>query len=227
MRMHMGHVTRTVRRIQLQRAQSGVTLVELIIALMVLFVGMFGALAFMSIALTNSLNANKLLLARNLAEETLNQIIMMREMNAIGGIPEPGNRNQNTFIRLSNRPDVNGIFPPAFRPVYRSPGRDMIRGTAPDPDEINSGIDPRYESFTMRVLVRTAFTTSACFDKEYDNSYDLGNDSNCPPESNTDLVKRVIVQVRYPYTRVAGSALRTVQIVTLMTQPPSQIRDIQ
>jgi len=226
MRMHMGHVTRTVRRIQLQRAQSGVTLVELIIALMVLFVGMFGALAFMSIALTNSLNANKLLLARNLAEETLNQIIMMREMNAIGGIPEPGNRNQNTFIRLSNRPDVNGIFPPEFRPVYRSPGRDMIRGTAPDPDEISSGIDPRYESFTMRVLVRTAFTTSACFDKEYDNSYDLRNDSNCPPESNTDLVKRVIVQVRYPYTRVAGSALRTVQIMTLLTQPPSQIRGI-
>ncbi|AEP11449.1 prepilin-type N-terminal cleavage/methylation domain protein [Chloracidobacterium thermophilum B] len=223
--MHMGHVTRTVRRIQLQRAQSGVTLVELIIALMVLFVGMFGALAFMSIALTNSLNANKLLLARNLAEETLNQIIMMREMNAIGGIPEPGNRNQNTFIRLSNRLDLNGIFPPEFRPVYRSPGRDMIRGTA-DPDEISSGIDPRYESFTMRVLVRTAFTTSGCFDKEYDNSYDLSNDSNCPPESNTDLVKRVIVQVRYPYTRVAGSALRTVQIVTLMTQPPSQIRGI-
>ncbi|QUV79348.1 type IV pilus modification PilV family protein [Chloracidobacterium thermophilum] len=221
----MGHVTRTVRRIQLQRAQSGVTLVELIIALMVLFVGMFGALAFMSIALTNSLNANKLLLARNLAEETLNQIIMMREMNAIGGIPEPGNRNQNTFIRLSNRLDLNGIFPPEFRPVYRSPGRDMIRGTA-DPDEISSGIDPRYESFTMRVLVRTAFTTSGCFDKEYDNSYDLSNDSNCPPESNTDLVKRVIVQVRYPYTRVAGSALRTVQIVTLMTQPPSQIRGI-
>ena len=225
MRMHMGHVTRTVRRIQLQRAQSGVTLVELIIALMVLFVGMFGALAFMSIALTNSLNANKLLLARNLAEETLNQIIMMREMNAIGGIPEPGNRNQNTFIRLSNRPDVNGIFPPEFQPVFRSPGQDMIRGTA-DPDEISSGIDPRYESFTMRVLVRTAFTTSTCFDKEYDNSYDLGNDSNCPPESNTDLVKRVIVQVRYPYTRVAGSALRTVQIVTLLTQPPSQIRGI-
>jgi hypothetical protein len=225
MRMHMGHVTRTVRRIQLQRAQSGVTLVELIIALMVLFVGMFGALAFMSIALTNSLNANKLILARNLAEETLNQIVMMREMNAIGGIPQPGNRNQNTFIRLSNRPDFNGIFPPAFQPVFRSPGQDMIRGTA-DPAEINSGIDPRYESFTMRVLVRTAFTTSGCFDKEYDNSYDLGNDSNCPPENNTDLFKRVIVQVRYPYTRVAGSALRTVQIVTLMTQPPSQIRGI-
>ncbi len=222
MRMHTGHVTRTVRRIQLQRAQSGVTLVELIIALMILFVGMFGALAFMSIALTNSLNANKLLLARNLAEETLNQIIMMREMNAIGGIPEPGNRNQNTFIRLSN--GAGGIFPATFRPVYRSPGRDMIRGTAPDPDEINSGIDPRYESFTMRVLVRTPLATAPCFDREYDNSYDLANE--CPPEDNADVIKRVIVQVRYPYTRLAGSAMRTVQIMTLLIQPPSQIRGI-
>ncbi len=224
MRIHTGHVTRTVRRIHLQRMQSGVTLVELIIALMILFVGMFGALAFMSIALTNSLNANKLLLARNLAEETLNQIIMMREMNAIGGIPAPGNRNQNTFIQLSNRPGVNGIFPPTFRPVYRSPGRDMIRGTAPDPDEINSGIDPRYESFTMRVLVRTPLATAPCFDREYDSSYDLANE--CPPEDNADVIKRVIVQVRYPYTRLAGSAMRTVQIMTLLIQPPSQIRGI-
>jgi hypothetical protein len=110
--------------------------------------------------------------------------------------------------------------------VYNNPGNDFIRATA-DPVETGSGLDPRYESFTMRVLVRTAFTTLACFDKEYDNSYDLGDDSNCPPESNTDLVKRVIVQVRYPYTRVAGSALRTVQIMTLLTQPPSQIRASQ
>ena len=236
--MTTGHVTRTVRRIQLQRAQSGVTLIELIIALMILFVGMFGALAFMSIALTNSLNANKLLLARNLAEETLSQILMMREMNAIGGIPDPADRNRNTFIRLSNRPDVNGIFPTTFQLVYNNPGNDFIRATA-DPVETGSGLDPRYESFTMRVLVRTSDATvpnlgnptgpplPVCFDKEYDNTYDLANPSNCPTEGNGDLVKRVIVQVRYPYTRVAGSALRTVQIMTLLTQPPSQIRASQ
>ncbi len=238
MMMTTGHVTHTVRRIRLQRAQqSGVTLIELILALMILFVGMFGALAFMSIALTSSLNANKLLLARNLAEETLNQIVMMREMNAIGGIPSPENRNRNTFIRLSNRPDVNGIFPLDFQPVYSSPGSDMIRGTN-DAAEVASGIDPRYQSFTMRVLVRTSDASvpnlgnptgpplPVCFDQEYDNSYDLANDSNCPPEGTGDTVKRIVVQVRYPYTRTAGGAFRTVQIMTMLTQPPSQIRGI-
>jgi|AFSR01.1.fsa_nt_gi type II secretory pathway pseudopilin PulG len=241
----MRHAARTLRQIRPQQArQSGVTLVELIIALMILFVGMFGALAFMSIALTNSLNANKLLLARNLAEETLNQIIIMREMNAIGGIPDPSDRNQNTFIRLSNRPDVNGIFPTAFLPVYRSPGRDMIRATGnpstntQDPEEVSSGLDPRYESFTMRVLVRTSNATvpnrgnptgpplPICFDREYDSNYDLANNNNCPPEDDADLVKRVIVQVRYPYTRATGSALRTIQLMTLLAQPPAQIRNI-
>ncbi|MGQ9896157.1 MAG: type IV pilus modification PilV family protein [Acidobacteriota bacterium] len=234
----MRHVTRTVRRIRLQRAkQSGVTLIELILALMILFVGMFGALAFMSIALTSSLNANKLLLARNLAEETLNQIVMMREMNAIGGIPDPANRNRNTFIRLSNREDVNGIFPDDFQPVYRSPGADMIRGTA-DSMEVASDVDPRYEGFQMRVLVRSSDATvpnqgnptgpplPICLDQEYNNDYDLAEPINCPPEGNGDTVKRVIVQVRYPYTRTTGSAFRTVQIMTLLTQPPSQIRGI-
>ncbi|QUV85204.1 prepilin-type N-terminal cleavage/methylation domain-containing protein [Chloracidobacterium aggregatum] len=238
MMMTTGHVTRTVRRIRLQRAQqSGVTLIELILALMILFVGMFGALAFMSIALTSSLNANKLLLARNLAEETLNQIVMMREMNAIGGIPDPANRNRNTFIRLSNRAEVNGLFPDTFQPVYISPGSDMIRATG-DADEVASGIDPRYQSFTMRVLVRTSDATvpnlgnptgpplPICFDREYDNDYDLAAPGNCPPEGTGDTVRRVVVQVRYPYTRTTGSAFRTVQIMTLLTQPPSQIRGI-
>lgn len=237
MMMTTGHVTRTVRRIRLQRAQqSGVTLIELILALMILFVGMFGALAFMSIALTSSLNANKLLLARNLAEETLNQIVMMREMNAIG-IPDPANRNRNTFIRLSNRAEVNGLFPDTFQPVYISPGSDMIRATG-DADEVASGIDPRYQSFTMRVLVRTSDATvpnlgnptgpplPICFDREYDNDYDLAAPGNCPPEGTGDTVRRVVVQVRYPYTRTTGSAFRTVQIMTLLTQPPSQIRGI-
>lgn len=232
-------VTRIVRRARLRRArQSGVTLIELVLALMILFVGMFGALAFMSIALTNSLNANKLLLARNLAEETLNQIIMIREINAFGGIPEPQSRNRNTFRRLSNRAAANGLFPAAFQPVYRDIGPDMIRATTDDAAASSGQLDPRYEGFTIRVLVRTSDATvpnagnptgpplPICFDREYDNNYDLADTSNCPEEGEGDTVKRVIVQVRYPYTRTAGSGRRTVQIVTLLTQPPSQIRGI-
>lgn len=232
-------VTRIVRPIRRRRArQSGVTLIELILALMILFVGMFGALAFMSIALTNSLNANKLLLARNLAEETLNQIIMIREINAFGGIPEPQNRNFNTFRRLSNRASANGLFPVAFQPVYRNIGPDMIRATTDDAGASSGQLDPRYEGFTIRVLVRTSDATvpnagnptgpplPICFDREYDNNYDLADTSNCPEEGEGDTVKRVIVQVRYPYTRTAGSAQRTVQIMTMLTQPPSQIRGI-
>ncbi len=233
----MRYVTRAARRARLRRArQSGVTLIELILALMILFVGMFGALAFMSIALTSSLNANKLLLARNLAEETLNQIVMIREMNAFGGIPTPENRNGNTFRRLSNRPENGGIFPTTFQPVYNNIGPDMIRATSDD--VAGSGLDPRYEGFSVRVLVRTSDATvpnlgnptgpplPICFDREYDNDYDLADASNCPPEGTGDTVKRVVVQVRYPYTRTTGSAQRTVQIMTLLTQPPSQIRGI-
>ncbi|MFQ3640086.1 MAG: hypothetical protein SNJ62_08775 [Chloracidobacterium sp.] len=162
---------------------------------------------------------------------------MIREMNAFGGIPSPENRNGNTFRRLSNRPDSDGIFPLAFQPVYNSPGSDMIRATG-DTAEVGSGLDPRYESFSIRVLVRTSDATvpnlgnptgpplPICFDREYDNEYDLGNTGNCPEEGIGDTVKRVVVQVRYPFTRANGSALRTVQIMTLLTQPPSQIRGI-
>ncbi|MCS7080152.1 MAG: prepilin-type N-terminal cleavage/methylation domain-containing protein [Chloracidobacterium sp.] len=233
--MRMSVVLPAARRLRLRRAQqSGVTLIELILALVILFVGMFSALAFMSIALTSSLNANKLLLARNLAEETLNQIIMIREMNAFGGLPDPENRNINTFRRLSNRAEINGIFPAVFRPVYQNIGWDMIRAT----DDDSGPPDPRYEGFEIRVLVRTSDATRPnqgnptgpplpiCFDREYDNNYDLADESNCPLENPGDIVKRVIVQVRYPYTRATGSGRRTVQLMTLLTQPPSQIRGI-
>lgn len=221
---------RKVTRARFRR--SGVTLIELIVAMTILLVGLMGALGFMSIALVSSLNANKLLLARNVAEETMNQIFIMREMNAIGGVPTIQNRNFSTFGALFNgindscTPGATAIFPTTFQPVYLNPGPDLIRGTTDDGrpacgSPIDTTVDPRLTEFSIRVLVRDA--TQDCFDNEYSTNA-TDDPINCPPGTNNAQVKRVIVQVRYPYTNLKGSALRTIRIETFMTVPPSQFQ---
>lgn len=215
-----------------QARQSGVTLIELIVAMTVLLVGLLGALGFMSIALVSSLNANKLLLARNLADETLNQIFIMREMNALGGVPSIQNRNRSTFGNLFNGTgdpcaiDSQAVFSINFQPIYTNVGPDLMRGTNDDgkptcASSVDTTVDPRYAEFTIRVLIRDANVD--CNDVEYSN---LSSDDpiNCPTGNNNALVKRVIVQVRYPYRNVKGGALRTTRVETFMTVPPSQFQ---
>jgi prepilin-type N-terminal cleavage/methylation domain-containing protein len=217
---------RKVTRARFRR--SGVTLIELIVAMTILLVGLMGALGFMSIALVSSLNANKLLLARNVAEETMNQIFIMREMNAIGGIPGVQNRNASTFLALFNgsgnscNAGAQAIFPTTFQPIYTEIGPDLIRGTSddgrPNCGALNPAVDPRLAEFTIRVLIRDAAVD--CLDNEFSNADPL----SCPEGDNNAQVKRVIVQVRYPYTNLKGSALRTIRIETFMTVPPSQFQ---
>lgn len=212
--------------------QSGVTLIELIVAMTILLVGLMGALGFMSIALVSSLNANKLLLARNLADETLNQIFIMREMNSIGGVPSIQNRNRSTFGNLFNGTgdpcgtDPQAIFSSTFQPIYTNVGPDLMRGTNDDgkatcASSVDTTVDPRYTEFTIRVLIRDANVD--CNDVEYSTS-STDDPVNCPTGNNNALVKRVIVQVRYPYRNIKGGAQRTTRIETFMTVPPSQFQ---
>ncbi len=211
---------------------SGVTLVELVFAMTILLIGMLGALGIMSIALTSSLNANKLLLARNLAEDTLNQIFIMREMNSIGGVPTVQNRNLSTFGALFNgtgdpcTAGAQAIFPTAFQPIYNQIGPDLIRGTTDDgkatcASAVDTTVDPRYTGFTIRVLIRDS--TVDCVDEEFSTNPAL-DPINCPTGNNNAQVKRVIVQVRFPFRNSGSGGFRTTRVETFMTIPPSQFQ---
>lgn len=192
------------RRAEVRR-QSGVTFIELLITMIILMVGLLGALELIAIAITVANNAQRVNTARSLALDTIEQIFIMRDMNAIGGIPPANNRDADTFAKLSN--GGTGIFSDSFGSIKKGFGPDNIRGTLDD----TGGVDPRYVAYQMRVLVRSANAAS--------NPDDPSGD---PLPGGTDGVKRVIVEIKFPFLK--SGRTQTVRVETYVTKPPSQTR---
>lgn len=188
------------------RHQSGVTFIELLITMVILMVGLLGALELITIAITTANNAQKVNTAKSLALDTLEQIFIMRDMNALGGMPPASNRDQDTFVNLSNGSSPS-LFPIDFRAPQKNYGPDLIRGTNDD----SGGDDPRYTGYQMRILVRSAFAAS--------NPDDPSGD---PLPGGADGVKRLIVEVEFPFLRTGRT--QTIRVETYITKPPSQTR---
>lgn len=186
------------------RSQSGVTFIELLITLVILMVGLLGALELITIAITTVSNSQKVNTARNLALDTLEQLFIMRDMNALGGLPPADKRNADTFQYLSNG-SLPSLFSNDFKPILKDIGPDLIRGTNDD----TGGEDPRYIGYEMRILVRSASAPS--------NPDDPSGD---PLPGGTDGVKRVIIEIKFPFLK--SGRTQTVRVETYVTQPPSQ-----
>lgn len=187
------------------RNQFGVTFIELLITMIILMVGLLGSLELITIAITTAANAQKVNTARSLALDTIEQVFIMRDMNAIGGMPPASNRDADTFANLSN--GGSGIFSNNFEPFKKDIGPDLIRGTVDD----TGGDDPRYIGYKMRILVRSANAPS--------NANDPISD---PLPGGTDGVKRLIVEVQFPFLK--SGRTQTVRVETYVTRPPSQTR---
>ncbi|HNB71086.1 MAG TPA: prepilin-type N-terminal cleavage/methylation domain-containing protein [Acidobacteriota bacterium] len=188
------------------RRQSGVTFIELLITMVILMVGLLGALELIAIAITTANNAQKVNTAKSLALDTFEQVFIMRDMNALGGMPPANNRDADTFVNLSNGATPS-LFPTDFRTIKKNIGADLIRGTNDD----SGGDDPRYTGYQMRILVRSASAAS--------NPDDPTGD---PLPGGTDSVKRVIIEVQFPFLRTGRT--QTVRVETYITKPPSQTR---
>lgn len=186
---------------------SGVTFIELLLAMVVLLVGMLAALGFLTSATLASANAQRLNLAKDLAADTLEQIFLMRDINAIGGISIPQDRNKSTFGNLSN--SGTGIFKTTFDPIKSDIGADLIRGSKDD----GAAEDPRFIGYSMRILIRSATVAS--------NQTDPVTD---PEPASTDQVRRIIVEVQYPLTlgRTTAQRFQKIRLESFITVPPSQ-----
>lgn len=193
----------TRRRI---RTSSGLTFIELLIAIVILLAGLLACLAFITIAIASSVNAQKLVTAKELAEDTMEQVFAMRDLNSIGGLPQAANRNDSTFFKLGNTVQ-GGIFPDTFQVIQKNNGPDLIRGTSDD----TGGMDPQYNQFQIRILVRSATSPS-----------DQTDPFNDPLPTSNDNSKRLIIEVRFPFLRTRKTQIARLE--TYITQPPSQVR---
>ncbi|MDX6383928.1 MAG: hypothetical protein QOK48_1501 [Blastocatellia bacterium] len=124
-------------------AQSGVTMIEMVVALLILTVGLLGLAASIGFAVTVS---NK---GRNVTNTKLLVVSMLEQMETLRNTGS-GSVTELTFGQIANAGSVDDTgatrtfpgFPTTFLPVSRNPGPDGIFGTTDD--LISPGADNTY-----------------------------------------------------------------------------------
>jgi type II secretory pathway pseudopilin PulG len=109
-------------------SESGVTILEMVVAMLILTVGLLGLAASIGYAVTVS---NK---GRNLTNSKLLVVSLLEQMETLR------NTEQLTFGQIANQGQVVNTgatrnfvgFPTAFQPLSINPGPDGISGTADD-----------------------------------------------------------------------------------------------
>ena len=120
------------------RSESGVTILEMVVSMLILTVGLLGLAASIGYAVTVS---NK---GRNLTNSKLLVVSLLEQMETLR------NTEQLTFGQIANQGQVNNAgaprnfvgFPTAFQSLSINPGPDGIFGT--DDDLISPGPDNVY-----------------------------------------------------------------------------------
>ncbi len=158
-------------------SESGVTILEMVVAMLILTVGLLGLAASIGYAVTVSNRGRNLTNTKLVAVSLLEQIETLR------------NTEQLTFGQIANQGSVDNSgapknfvgFPTGFNPVSINPGPDGIFGTSDD--LINPGSDNVYgtgDDFTDPSWGVAGFTREVAI-------------SNLNPN-----LKRIQVTVRYP-----------------------------
>jgi type II secretory pathway pseudopilin PulG len=123
-----------------RNGESGFTMIEMVVALVILFVGLIAAAAVISYALAVSNRGRGVTNGKLLVISVLEQMENLR------------NTKQLTFLQIANTADVNNKganytfagFPPGPQTVSRNPGPDGIFGTG---DDLTSpGPDGKYNT---------------------------------------------------------------------------------
>lgn len=162
--------------------ESGVTILEMVVAMLVLTVGLLGLAASIGYAVTVS---NK---GRNVTNTKLMVVSMLEQMETIRNT-QSGDLSELTFGQIANTGSVNDTgatrtfpgFPTTFQPVSSNPGPDGLFGTTDD--LVSAGPDNVYGTA----------------DDVVDNSLKVGQYTRQILITNLNPnLKRVQVTLRYP-----------------------------
>lgn len=137
-----------------ENSAAGFTMIEMVIAMMLMLVGLLALASAIGIGLTVSNSGRNITNSKLLVVSLLEQIETLR------------NTDELMFSQIANRGDVDNTgasrifdgFPLDFQPVSTNPGPDGIFGT--DDDLIDAGPDGTYgtgDDFTNQNLVRQGF----------------------------------------------------------------------
>jgi Tfp pilus assembly protein PilV len=174
---------------QTERKQQGFSLLETLIAIVVLMVGLLAVLATFAMAIGNTTSVQNDSIARQKAAEAIESIYTARQTSQI------------TFNQIQNVGAGNGIFVPGFT-AMTDPGPDGLDNTGDD---------------VPAAPIRLPGPSGAITNTASDVLVDLGNFSrqiaiaNVPGNPN---VRQITVTVRYP---VPQGWLRSYQVQALIS----------
>ncbi len=123
----MTSVENNLSRKILRGRRGGFSLIEVMIATVVLVVGLVGLLGLFALAVESTQTSQEILIAKGIANNTLESIVASRNASQIQWL-------QIQNVGAGTTPD--GIFLTGFQQIY-NPGADKIYGTADDATDPN------------------------------------------------------------------------------------------
>jgi type II secretory pathway pseudopilin PulG len=172
-----------------RRRQGGFTLLETLIAIVVLMIGLLAVLASFAMAIGNTQSVKLDSVARQKAAEAMESIFTARQTSQI------------TFDKIQNVGNGTGIFTPGFT-AMTDPGPDGLDGTADD---------------VPAAPVRLPGPSGVITNTNQDVLVDLGNFTRQIAIANVagnPNVRQITVSVRYP---VPQGWYRTYQVQALIS----------
>ncbi len=116
--------------IMMKTTESGFSLVETVIALVILMVGILATITALSFSLLYVQETEKNTYAREYARSALETIFSVRDLQLFDA--EGNNVNYNWDTLVVKKTGNSGIFTDGWTPIRENPGVDGIYGTADD-----------------------------------------------------------------------------------------------
>lgn len=180
------------------KKETGFSLIETVIALVVLLVGILGTISALSFSIFSVQDSEKRSLSKEHARSTLETVFSVRDLlafdDAVGGASYSWASIQ--VINGSN----GGIFLDGWKPIRESPGADGIFGTADDACAAGSS------------CVVNGTTNSSAVVSGYERKIEIFDIT----ENGVVRKRRVTVRIRY----FVGSLLREETESTIMANLP-------
>jgi len=180
------------------KKETGFSLIETVIALVILMIGILGTISALSFSIFSVQDSEKRTMSKEIARSTLETIFSVRDLLAFDDVPGGASYTWASIQVLSGT--NGGIFLDGWKPVRESPGADGIFGTADDVCAV--GIS----------CVVNGTTNSSAVISGYERKIEIFDIT----ENGVTRKRRITVRVRY----FVGSLLREETESTILANLP-------
>lgn len=179
-----------------KQKEKGFSLIETIIALIILLIGILACLQAISFGMLYVQEVEKRGMAKEIARSTMETIFSIRDLQAFD--PQAGTTYNWNTIQVSNGSN-GGIFYDSWRPVRENPGNDGIFGTADDSCAAN-----------ISCVVGT-YTNSSAVMPGYERKIEIFDIT----ENGVVRKRRIDVRVRYFVGRLLRESVESTIVANL------------